>query len=281
MSGIAKLRTCWRRRRESSLARRHFDAASLRALHETNYRLISAVQRWLPDDALRDSVFRYGIPEELDRLIDCDVGSGISYTDALAYLALTLKTPVRYLELGVSVGKNFWPMIHHLGNGRAIAFDIEEMAPVLRPLLRPQTVRKWTTIPGSMKKSASSLSECAPEGISAKVSYLSADVFDDASWAQLQGEKFNLIFSDAFHSGEALRREHEMLSKHSLFDNDELIMVWDDLGGEMTEAFDEICRSLSQARAAHRNEHFIAPFRGWLGDNWDLHQVGFFLSYRG
>ncbi|MFL6530385.1 MAG: hypothetical protein ACJ8KX_07945 [Chthoniobacterales bacterium] len=58
-------------------------------------------------------------------------------------------------------------------------------------------------------------------------------------------------------------------------------MAWDDLGGEMTPAFEKICRSLCGARRGARNEYFIAPFRGWLGDNWDFHQVGFFVSRRG
>jgi hypothetical protein len=169
-------------------------------------------------------------------------------------------------------------MIHHIENGRAVAFDIEEMTPVLRELLRPESVRHWATTPPSMKNSASSLTDCRPDGVPAAVSYLSGDVFDDASWAQLRGEKFNLIFSDAFHSGEALRREHEMLVKHELFDDRELIMAWDDLGGEMTEAFTDICRSLCARRAGARNEYFVAPFCGWLGENWGFHEVGFFIS---
>src|SRR3954471_6389908 len=149
------LRRRFRRWRDDARARRHFDRRLLERAHEQHRLLLAAVPQWVSDETLRTSVFRYGIPEEIRELIDRDVGAGISYTDALACLAGTLKKPVRYLEIGVSVGKNFWPMIHHVGDGRAVAFDIEEMTPVLRGLLVPQSAQTWATMPGSMKKTHS------------------------------------------------------------------------------------------------------------------------------
>src|SRR5881628_2430394 len=119
LSGLNRRIQRWR---DDAAARRHFERPLLERAHEQNRRLLAAVPQWISDETLRTSVFRYGIPEEIRELIDRDVGSGISYTDALACMASTLKKTVRYLEIGISVGKNFWPMIHHLGAGRAVAF---------------------------------------------------------------------------------------------------------------------------------------------------------------
>lgn len=269
-----------RRWKDGIAARRYFDGPSLGRIHDENHRVISSVRSWVSDETLDHSVFRYGIPDEIRRHIDLDTGSGISYTDALVHLARTLEKPVRYLEIGVSVGKNFLPMTQQVRSGRLVAFDIEEMTPLLRERLAPQSRVTWPTQAGSLKINDSSLTECASSGSSASISYLCGDVFDEASWARLDGERFNMVFSDAFHSGEALMHEHEMLLKHGLLDDDELVMAWDDLGGEMTAAFDEICRRLRRVRRGARSDHFIAPFKGWLGDNWGAHEVGFFISRR-
>ena len=48
------------------------------------------------------------------------------------------------------------------------------------------------------------------------IQYLCGDVFDENSWGKLRGQKFNIIFSDAFHSPKGLKFEYEMLKKYQL-----------------------------------------------------------------
>src|SRR3954447_11554314 len=105
---LSGLRRRVRNFRFRAAARRHLDRGRLEKLHEENRRLVTAVPEWISDETLRTSIFRYGIPEEIRDLIDRDVGFGASYTDALALFAASLRKPVSYLEIGISVGKNFW-----------------------------------------------------------------------------------------------------------------------------------------------------------------------------
>jgi hypothetical protein len=54
----------------------------------------------------------------------------------------------------------------------------------------------------------------------------------------------------------------------------------DDLHNRMERACRDICRKLRHARPGCRSTSFLAPLRGWVGDNEDYHPVGFFLSFR-
>ena len=276
-AGLARRMRRWCDRRKAA---KFFDQRQLRGIHEANRASLSKIKCWITDDVRRSSIFQYGLPDSIRHLIDLDIGSGVTYSDALASLAGRLRKPVRYLEIGVSVGKNFWQMTQRLHDAQLLGFDIEEINPTLREQFVTGPVRTWPTMPDSLRRNDSSLTGLTRAGSTNRIRYLSGDVFDDASWEQLRGEKFNLIFSDAFHSPDALLREQDMLAKHGLLDDDELIMAWDDLEGGMRDAFESICRRLTRERRGTRCTRFVAPFKGWLGDNWGNHPVGFFISHR-
>lgn len=259
---------------------RWFDEAKLDEIHAHNLGTLADIPCWIEDDVWRSSVFQYGLPQEIRPLIDLPMGAGHSYTDAMLALAGRLRKPVRYLEVGVSVGKNFLQITRYLRDAWITGFDIEEINPVLRDQFTSESRTEWPTSPASIKKTPSSLTRFATTELGNSVSYLCGDVFDDASWQHLGGRRFNLVFSDAFHSAEALEREQEMLARHDLLDEDELVIVWDDLFGDMADGYQRICRRLSENRAGCTTSFFIAPFRGWLGENWGWHPVGFFISFR-
>lgn len=262
-------------------AARTLDREAMSAIHAVNRRLLSAAPPWISDEVWHGGVFQYGLPPEVRPLVDHDIGADLTYTDALLSLAPRLRKPVRYLEIGVSVGKNFWQVASHLNGASLVGFDIEEINPVLSGRLEPVARHEWETLPASLKKTRSSMTAFRQPGSANEIQYLCGDVFDPRSWKELAGRPFNLIFSDAFHAPEALLTECDMFLEHDLLDHDEVIIMWDDLEGPMQQAFRESCSRLARHRRGCRNTSFVVPLRGWMGENWPHHSVGFLLSVRG
>lgn len=249
-------------------------------IHEANRRVLGAVRSWISDEVWQTSVYGYGIPPEARVLVDQCIGAEFTYSDAMISLASKLQQPIRYVEFGVSVGKNFLQVASGLRGVSLVGFDIEEINPVLAEYFEVVGRREWATTPLSMKKTASSLTTLRQPGTSNQVEYLCGDIFDPRSWAQLAGRQFNLVFSDAFHSPDALQMECAMLLEHELLDSDEVVILWDDLAGPMEEAFRDVCGRLQRHRRHCVTRSFITPLRGWLGENEGHHSVGILTSFR-
>lgn len=255
-----------------------FPYKKLKHIIEHNRLILKKVNNWVDDEVYRNSIFQYGMPEEVKAVINKDIGKDITYSDALLYLSNQLKKQINYLELGVSVGKNFFQVLNYLKNSNLVAFDIENINPVLESFMYDKLIlHEWDTMNGSIRKEKSTLSSYNATNNN-QVMYLSGDIWDEKSWLRLSGKKFNLIFSDAFHSPDALMYEYNMLKKYELLDSEEFIIMWDDLGGEMTKAFMEICNDLRSEFQLHKSACFILPLNGWIGVNWNQHNVGIILK---
>lgn len=130
-------------------------------LHSVGRRTRAAlgeVPRWMPpkertlsgSNIIVAGNINYGVSAEVEALLDKPVGLEISYTDVLAWLLLSLSTP-RYLEIGVSVGKNLHRMLHaaaaYGGGGESvIGLDLEPISPRLEALYPPAArLRTWLT----------------------------------------------------------------------------------------------------------------------------------------
>lgn len=238
-----------------------------------NRETLKKVNQWIDEETYKNSVFHYGLPLSSKELIDREINSQITYTDAILYLSRFLKKPVNYLELGVSVGKNFFQAASFLENSVMIGFDIEEINPTLEQFFKKRyDYIEWDTMANSLKTGKSSLIEY--DYHHNQIYYLSGDIFDDNSWKQLSGRKFNIIFSDAFHDPKALIHEYNMIKKYDLLDQEEFIMIWDDLGGEMTESFKMICQELSCHYHQNNLNNTTILLNGWLGSHEHKHQIG-------
>ena len=129
---------------------------------------------------------------------------------------------------------------------------------------------------GSMRKAPSTLSEYRHEANGNRVRYLAGDVFDPGAWERLKGQSFNLVFSDAFHSAEALVREWDMIKKLDLLSHDGFVMLWDDLGGrDMRRAFYDVVEEMSRNHGLGKAKAGIRQYRGWVGANEPYHPMGF------
>lgn len=244
---------------------------------DRNRGVLAKIPAWISDDTYYHSICRYGLPEHLRKHIDSDVGSEPTYSDVLMLLAGRLKKPVSFLELGVSVGKNFLQAAESLQNSVLVGFDIELINPVLRGCFGKEEPRgEWRTMAGSLKKSASTFTEFAgPAGN--RIFYLCADLGDDNAWKRLINFRFNLLFSDAVHSPEAIIAEYSRIRRWGLLDPDEFVIVWDDLAGPMEDAFQRIARDLEDAET----ERHLVELNGWLGPGEPPHKVGIITRFKG
>lgn len=251
------------------------DTAALSEIMSTNRASLEAVSCWLSDSDYENSVFNYGLPRDVRHLLDAPIGDEVTYADVLAVLATGLEKRVSYLEIGVSAGKTFFQMLRFLKNAQLVGFEIEDMNPVLERFLEKGRRIEWLTATESLRKTASSLTDYEFAENKNRVRYVAGDVFDDNSWARLSGCKFNLVLSDAFHSGDALLREWRFIKALDLLDPSEFAMVWDDLGDSgMRAAFFQIAEEMRELYHIPADEVGIGLCRGWLGMNEGHHPVG-------
>lgn len=245
-----------------------------REIKEKNRTSLAMVKSWISDSSYENSIYHYGIRPKNRHLIDAAVGDETTLSDLIAFLAKDLTRDVRYLEIGVSVGKNFFQMLNQWNDALLVGFDIENINPVLERYLEKGAGVSWETTEGSPRKSASNLTDYTFKKNRNHVRYLAGDLFDDASWARLAGSTFNLVFSDACHEPNAILREWHLIKSLRLLDEDEFVFVWDDLRGEMQAAFNEISGDMRQMFHIPASEVWLGRCRGWFGINQGHHEVG-------
>ena len=244
-----------------------------------NRETLKKIDNWIDDEVYEKSIYQYGLPRQVRHLIDLDIGRDITYSDAILYLSSFLKRDINYQELGVSVGKNFYQITNFLKNSNLTGFDIEEINPILEGFFRKVNRVEWETMKGSMKKKKSSLTTYFYEPNNNQIKYLSGDIFDENSWRRLSGDKYNIIFSDAFHTPEALLYEYEMIKKYGLIDDEEFILIWDDLNGEMETSFNKIWFDLRKKYNLKENNKYRIGLNGWLGQNEFVHEIGIVTKF--
>jgi len=251
-----------------------FPPEALESHIRTNRNSLKLVDNWIDEEAFTQSYFKYGVPDFIEAVINKPIGDAPTYTDLMTLIAEKYLGQVNYLEIGVSVGKNFFQLLNALENSRFTAFDIEEINPVLARQMTKGPRTEWNTPADSIKKNASSLSEFNFRD--KKVSYLSADVWDSNSWAKMEGNKFNLVFSDALHTPEAILFEFEMLVKYRLLD-ERFVIVWDDLVGKMQRSFFRIIRKYNEVYGIR--DIYLLDINGWVGQNEAPHTVGIISNF--
>jgi len=245
------------------------------AVYERNRATLAGVNNWVSDEVLAGSLWRYGVPVEWNQTHTSsveqtglmDVESEITAADLVSFVARRLGSEIAYLEIGVSVGKNLTQIDRQVTNASLVGLDVEELNPILRNQFsdcvsvgepsEPYLVE--TLSKGSVEK-RTSLKRLTSDEQGNTFEYLSGDQFLDPTWARLSGKKFNLIFSDGVHSGEALRTELKFLLKYKLIDQNRFVMFWDDLHSlDMQSAFLDNARTL--CKMFGRNDNAISLYR--------------------
>lgn len=234
-----------------------------REIIRTNRRHLHSIRCWLNDEDYRQSRDRYGCPPHARALLDLPLDEQPTCTDLLAFAARRLATPIRYLELGVSVGKNLYVLANVLQQARLVGFDWEQINPVLERRFEPVGAL------GRMRYYRHGTNELA---------YLEGDIARIAHWDALADMRFNLVYSDACHQPNMLRHEWRMFERYALLDPNGFVMVWDDLdrltSGPVTQAFDEIAHVIQQHYRLPSDASFRLELNGWLGQYEHRHTIG-------
>jgi hypothetical protein len=236
-----------------------------------NRESLKKIINWLPKDTWENSYYGYGVPDKIFNLLDLDIGLSPSYSDLICYYGSQIKEP-NYLELGVSVCKNFWQIMNYFEKATLTGFDIENFNPAIKNKISELSSREWSTKPGSLRIEKSNFKEY--EYQTNKIKYLAGDIWDENSWKILEGEKFNIIFSDALHDPKALLWEYKMIEKYNLL-ADEFIFFWDDLTHGLEISFLEIATQLKKKYSLKNSNIKQIKINGWLGENYPIkHDVG-------
>ncbi|MCE0522939.1 MAG: hypothetical protein LV480_08510 [Methylacidiphilales bacterium] len=250
------------------------DHVRLQEIIRQNRRALKEVDDWLPAGLLGGSVFRYGVNPDVEKLLNLPLDNECSLADLLAYFGRTLNEPLKYLELGVSVGKTFWQILNTCAPCECWAFDIEEINPVLKQRFVEQSRDEWSSPPDSMKKTASSITHFVHPSSGGKIHYICADIFDERAWQLLAGQGFNLILSDALHTPQALDFEWRQMTKLNIFSPKDVTIMWDDLDGRMKEWFHAKRPDIAGHLGVDVGNVGTLFLNGWLGRREFPHRLG-------
>lgn len=259
----------------------NLDRARLQEIVSRNRCALQKIDNWLPPGIIEKSVFRYGITPQVETALNLPLDNRCTHADLLAYLACfgSLRAEsCKYLELGVSVGKTIWQILNTCAPCACWGLDIEEINPALRRQLDEQSREEWPTPADSIKSTPSSISRFIHRPSGSKVTYICADIYDERAWQLLSGQQFNLVFSDALHSTEALDFEWRHMVSDEILAPGGLAIMWDDLDGPMRKWFNGKRDAIAAQLAVDRKQVITLYCNGWLGQREWPHRLG--LAFR-
>lgn len=241
-------------------------------LYAANRSVLEQVPQWVKAEHLSGSLWRYGVPAQWDTGRQGLGQTGLNeieleptYSDLIAFIASGM-SDLRYLEIGVSVGKNFLQIVRNVP-GQFVGLDVERINPVLAEALGGEMEARQmgkTQIVDTLSGEQTAV-ELSMTKLGA-AEYLRGDQFSKDTWAALRGRQFNFIFSDGVHSPEALRAELDFLLAEALVDTSgPFVMYWDDLVNiEMQTAFDDCAKRLQDVFG--RGRHGLHWIHGTYGN---------------
>lgn len=234
-----------------------------RSIIDANRQHLGAVERWIDDEAYAKSRSYYGCPPRLRHVIDLPINEEVTYTDVLVAAARHMGAPIRYLEVGVSLGKNFYALARSLERAHLFGFDWERINPVLESHLDAVAVTE--------RARHYALGDN-------RITYVEGDLFHAEDWRALEGERFQLVFLDAIDRAEAVLFQIDRMLELGLLDPERFFLVIDDLDaeptGSMTRAFYQVAERLQRERSAQVDGVFRAVVNGTLGQHEPPHFVG-------
>ena len=200
-----------------------------------NRKTLNTVDKWIlrKDWEMPLTLFNYGLPAHVFHMIDLPIDNNLTEVDYLCHLMQTLAVtndrPIKYLEIGVSVGKNLYTVMRFVQgmiatkHQHAISgIDIEKMNPTLHKLLGDAHKSCKVETFANMKPTSirSSLTNVCTTYVDDTLvtSYYEADEFSDVWTSTLLKSQFNLVFSDALHEPHALLHEYNNLKANNLLD---------------------------------------------------------------
>ena len=155
--------------------------SELRKIIKENRYILSKSPTFLTSTQYKEN--NYGIPGNIFRSLDKPINEFPTYSDMFIFFSKYLKKPVNYLEIGVSVLKNFVQINESLETSSLTGFDINPIEKNSNYIFEEKNKKSNT------------------------LSYFQGDVLskkDTILFREKYKEKFNFVFSDALHEHDAV-----------------------------------------------------------------------------
>lgn len=223
-----------------------------------NRKLLKYIKTFKSKSLISESKDNYGLTSRGYELVDEDINLRLTYIDLIPYLCRYISNEIIYVEIGVSVLKNFYCVANNLTSSKMFAFDINRINPIIE--------EKFNNKKQISDQSTSYIFN------SNLITYVEGDVYNSKDLQELLGlsKKPNFIFSDADHTPEGLINEYNNFYSKCLDEN--FIIYFDDLNSEMFSTFIDIYNDIAKKR--HNVKAHTFAINGWLGDNENLHKNG-------
>lgn len=193
----------------------------------------------------------YGIQERIYNQLDNKISDLPTYSDFIVFLINNVfKKSINYLEIGVSVLKNYLQINNGIQNSNLIAYDINEINPIFKQLDSfAVNNNKLNYFQGSVLKKE-----------------------DANEFKSKFPDKFDFIFSDALHTPDAIRSEYELIIKNSIAGD--FIIYYDDL--DFVGLEEEFLKIKSDISVNLNQQIYFFTFLiyGWIGEYEKLHKNG-------
>ena len=219
-----------------------------------NRHYLKTINKFLPE--VHYSQNDYGVQRRIYNDLEKEIVRLPTYSDFLIFLINELfKKNINYLEIGVSVLKNYLQINNGISDSNIVGFDLNEINPNFKNL-------------DKIQKNNNNL-------IYFKGSVLNKD--DTKIFNEFFVEKFDLIFSDALHEPEAIRSEFELIIKNNL--KEKFLIYYDDLDFDGIEDELEKIRKDLENHIDQKINFYTLKIYGWIGQNEKLHKNGILTTY--
>ena len=203
----------------------------------------------------------YGIPLHIYKKINKKINNRLTYSDLVPVLLRFLKKEnIKYLEIGVSVLKNYMQINNQIKNATLVAYDINKPVDVYKKLFN-----KVNNLNPKLK-----YSDTADNNLY----YFQGDVLDKedtSSFITLLNLKYDFVMSDAMHTKKGIISEFDNIIKNQL--EEIFILYYDDLDfpGLQEAAYENYVKLLSQDENLNFYTFWIS---GWVGQHEKMHKNG-------
>jgi hypothetical protein len=223
-----------------------------------NRKLLKSIKTFKSNSLISESKDNYGLTSRGYELVDEGINLRLTYIDLIPHLCRYISNEIIYVEIGVSVLKNFYCVANNLTTSKMFAFDINPINTIIE--------EKFNNKKQISDQSTSYIFN------SNLITYVEGDVYNSKDLQELLGlsKKPNFIFSDADHTPEGLINEYNNFYSKCLDEN--FIIYFDDLNSEMFSTFIDIYNDIAKKR--HNVKAHTFAINGWLGDNENLHKNG-------
>tara|TARA_B100001250_G_scaffold99127_2_gene83301 strand:- start:23114 stop:23959 length:846 start_codon:yes stop_codon:yes gene_type:complete len=219
-----------------------------------NRKYLNSINKFLPENVYEEN--DYGVQRRIYENLEKEIVNLPTYSDLIIFLIRNIfNGQINYLEIGVSVLKNYLQINNGIKNSTIVGYDINDLNPNFNNL-------------DDIKVNNNNL-------VYFKGSVLNKD--DSKKFNDSFKEDFDFIFSDALHEPHAIRAEYELIIKNNL--KDEFIIYYDDLD------FDGIEKELINIRNDLENYAsktiylYTLSVYGWIGQNEKLHKNGILTTF--